>query len=447
MVSLLNASINDCNRVVPLGGRTRLVALFFGLALSIPALADNTPLTLAEAQRLAVLHSRQLPAQDAAIAGARDMAVAAAQLPDPVLKAGIDNLPLSGPDRFSLGNDFMTMRRIGVMQELTRSGKRQLRAERFEREAEKGRAVKTAALAAIERDTALAWLDRYYIEKMASVSSGLTAQASMEIDAASGAYRGGRGSQTDVLTARSALALVMDRNSELQRRVRNARTMLARWTGLDTDAPLAGQPAIDAIHLDPATLDTQLFHHPQVAILNRQQAIAQVEAKLAQANRTADWSVEVAFQQRGPAYANMVSVGVSLPLQWDRNKRQDRELAAKLGLVEQAKAERDELLREHVAETRIMIAEWENGRERHARYEHDLIPLAAERTAAVLATYRGGKASLGDVLASRRAEIDVRLQALQLQMDTARLWAQLNFLSPRVSDSAEPVTHVHLDAK
>ena len=42
------------------------------------------------------------------------MAIAAGQLPDPVLKFGVDNLPLSGPDRLSLSRDFMTMRRIDI---------------------------------------------------------------------------------------------------------------------------------------------------------------------------------------------------------------------------------------------------------------------------------------------------------------------------------------------
>ncbi|MGH6629444.1 MAG: TolC family protein, partial [Burkholderiales bacterium] len=59
-----------------------------------------------------------------------------------------------------------------------------------------------------------------------------------------------------------------------------------------------------------------------------------------------------------------------------------------------------------------------------------LVPLARERTQAVLAAYRGGKASLTDVLAARRNEIEVRMQALQLEIETARLWAQINFLLP-----------------
>ena len=64
------------------------------------------------------------------------------------------------------------------------------------------------------------------------------------------------------------------------------------------------------------------------------------------------------------------------------------------------------------------------------RYEREIIPLASRRSDAVVAAYRGGKSSQGDVLAARRAELEARLQALQLENETARLWAQLNFLIP-----------------
>ena len=147
-----------------------------------------------------------------------------------------------------------------------------------------------------------------------------------------------------------------------------------------------------------------------------------------QANKKSDWSVEVAFQQRGPAYSNMISVGVSIPFQWDQKNRQDRQVSSKLAMIDQAKSERDEMLRDHVAQTRIMINEWNNDRERAARYERDLVPLAAQRTSAGITAYTGGKTTLAEVLAARRNEIDVRLQALQLQADTAKIWAQLNFL-------------------
>lgn len=390
----------------------------------------QVPLTLAEAQRRAVERSRQLVAQDYAVTAAREMAVAAGQLPDPVATLGVNNLPVNGEDAFSLTRDFMTMRSVGVMQEFTRGEKRDARAERFEREAQKSLAMRTAGIATIQRDTALAWLDWYYAEATAKVVAEQSRQAQLEIEAAESVYRAGRGNLADILAARSALVLLDDRASEVGRKLRAAKIALARWIGNVEGTILAGKPTIDSIRLDPRTLDTDLGHHPQIAVLTSQEEVAAADVRVAQANKKADWSLALMYSQRGPAYSNMISVNVSVPLQWDQKNRQDREVAAKLAMLDQARAEREDVLRAHTAEVRAMIAEWENDRERFARYEREVLPLATERTQVTLAAYRGAKASIVDVLAARRGEVDVRMQALQLEMDTARLWAQLNFLLP-----------------
>ena len=409
---------------------TTLTAVLLGsLQWSITVAADSL-LTLPEAQRLAVARSRQLVAQDYAVTASREMAVAAGQLPDPVATLGINNLPINGPDQFSLTRDFMTMSSVGVMQEFTRTEKREARTERFEREAEESLAEKTASVAAIQRDTALAWLDRYYAEAMQAVISEQGREAQVEIEAAESGYRAGRGNLADVLAARGALILLDDRASEVGRKVSAAKITLARWIGNDADAPLAGKPAIDAIRLDPSTLETDLNHHPELAVLAKKEEVAVAEVRIAQTNKKTDWTVALMYSQRGPAYSNLISLNFSIPLQWDQKNRQDREVAAKLARLDQARAQREDMLRAHTAEVRAMLAEWENDRERHARYERDLLPLATERTQASLAAYRGAKASITDVLLARRSEIDVRLQALQLEMGAARLWAQLNFLFP-----------------
>ena len=127
-------------------------ALAIGLiAAAAPVAIGAAPLSLQEAQRRALERSRQLNAHDASVASSREMAHAAGQLPDPVLRLGLDNVPIDGADRFSLTRDFMTMRRVGVMQEVTGSEKRGLRREKFEREADKSLAEKEATTAAIQR--------------------------------------------------------------------------------------------------------------------------------------------------------------------------------------------------------------------------------------------------------------------------------------------------------
>lgn len=396
------------------------------------AIASETTntLSLEDAQRLAVDRSRQLVGEDAAVYASREMAISAAQNPDPVLRLGIENLPVDGSDSFSISRDFMTMRRIGVMQELTRDAKRQLRGERYEREADKGLAQKSETLANIQRNTALAWLDRYYAEAMVSLMAEQIKQMQLEINASESAYRAGRGTQTDLLAMRAERVALEDRASELNLKLRNAKTSLARWVGDAAETPLADKPPTDQVPLQHHTLETQLSNHPEIDVLQKQEALAATEAKLAQANKQSDWSVEVAYSQRGSQYSNMVSVGVSIPLQWDQKNRQDREVAAKLAMADQAHAEREEMLREHVAEVGAMINEWESTKERQDRVQHELLPLTSERTAAAMSAYRGGKASLNEVLSARRNETEVKLQEVQLEKEAARLWAQLTFLIP-----------------
>jgi outer membrane protein TolC len=358
------------------------------------------------------------------------MAIAAGQLPDPTIKAGINNLPVTGPDQFSLTRDFMTMRSIGVTQEFTREDKRKARAARFEREADAAQVGRTAELARLQRETAMAWLERHYVERMRDLLTEQHAEERLQVEAADAAYRGGRGAQADVFAARSAVALTDDRLMQIERRVLTARTRLARWVGEPADRPLGAPPGFNRVHLDSAQLDAQLDHHPQVAAMFAQEAVARAEVDIAQSNKRSDWSVELMYSQRGPAYSNMVSVNVSIPLQLGQKDRQDRELLARLSTVEQMRAQREEAVREHAAEIRGQLQQWQSNRDRLAHFDGTLVPLAADRTRAALAAYRGGSAPLGAVLEARRAEIETRAERIRLEAETAELWAQLEFLIP-----------------
>lgn len=414
----------------------RWIAATVATLMSMPAWAAE-PLTLREAQALAAGRSQQLIANGASIAASRQMAVAAAQLPDPVLKLGIENLPINGPDRLSLSRDFMTMRRIGLMQEWPREEKRRLRAERFEREAIRTEAERRLNLANIHRDTALAWLERHYVRQMRELVLRQMQETRLQVQAAESGFGTGRSSQADVFAARAAVALLEDRLSQIERQEKNTALMLARWVGPDAERPSAGAPAWQTSFLEHGRLEEHIQSHPDLVMLRAQVEQAQTEARLAQSNKQSDWSVEAGYSQRGPAYSNMVSLGVSIPLQWDQKSRQDRELAARLALVDEARARYEEMLRSHDAELRSLLNEWNNGKARVARYRDALIPLAGQRSEAALTAYRTGKADLAAALAARRDEVDVRMQALTIEMETARAWAQLNFLIPEHSLAAQ----------
>jgi len=412
------------------------IAVTLSLGAAAFGARAEAPLSFEQALHLAQDRSRQLVAQDAAASAAREMAVAAGQLPDPTVTAGINNLPIDGPDRFSVGRDFMTQRSIGVTQEFTRTDKREARAARFDREAEAAEAGRALALSNLQRDTAIAWLDRYYQEGMRDVLVMQRDEARLLIEAAEAAYRGGHGSQTDVFAARSSVAQIEDRIAQTDGQLASAKTQLARWVGDAATRPLADPPQTDAVRLKPTDLETRLEHHPQIAVMVGQEKMAEADAQLARANRRPDWSVQLMYSQRGSTFSNMVSLNVSVPVPWDRARRQDRELAAKLATVEQMRAEREDASRAHVAEALAMLQEWHSDRDRLSRYDASLLPLAEERKQAALAAYRGGSQPLSVALDARRNDIDTRIDRLRLEMETARLWAQLNYLIPVGHDLA-----------
>jgi len=405
-----------------------VAVLIFSLKASSWA-ADS--LTLVEAQRIAVGRSQQLVAQDALTTAAREQAVAAGQLPDPVLKLGIDNLPANGPDRLSLTRDFMTMRRIGVVQEIPRLEKRQLRAEKFERDARRVQAQRQSTLANVQQGTALAWLDRYYAQAQRDLLQEQIQETRLQVLTADVAFRTDRGSQAEVFAARAAVIGLQNRLIQIDGQLRSSGLALARWVGADVAERLpAGPPPWQSTPLQGDISSEYLDRHPNLLAISAEIDRAETDARLAQADKKADISVEASYAQRGPAFSNMLSIGVSIPLQWDPKNRQNRELAAKLAMVDEARARYEDMLRKNEAEVRSLLNEWQTGKERLVRYLDELIPTARQRSEATLTAYRIGKSDLAAALLARRDEIDVRMQALILEMETARSWAQLNFLIP-----------------
>lgn len=411
----------------------RRVRLFIcGVVAAGPvAWAQPAPLSLDEAVALAAAQSSRVSASQAQAEAARQLALAAGQRPDPVLKLGVNNLPVDGPDAWSLTRDFMTMRSVALMQELTRADKRQARVARATGEADAAAIGQRQLTADLQRDAALAWLERSFQQSMRELLVAQQIEAERQVQSAEAAYRGAKATQAEVFAARTELELLRDRIDQVDRMAAVATTQLGRWIGAAASRPAAARPVLAPPVWAQDNLAKHLAAHPQIAGAAQQVALAQADAEIARADRQADWSVELMFSQRGSAYSNMVSLNLSRPLQWDQTQRQDRELAARQSQVSRAAAERDDLLRAHEAEVRTMLQEWQSHVARLERYDARLLPLSRQRNEVALSAYRGGNSSLMAVLEARRAEIDTRIERLRIEMDIARLWAQLAFLESR----------------
>lgn len=400
-----------------------LAVALAALAVAGGALAQpRVPLTLAEAQRLALARSPQLASQAAMADASREMAVAAGELPDPQVFAGVENVALSGMDAWTL-REGMTMTRVGVMQEFPREQKRRLRTERAAKEAERIEVAAQADALAVRRETATAWLAAHFAQRVERAIAGQIAEAELQHTMAGAAYRAGRGSQADVLAAQASLIELRNRTIEAQLAARRARIALARYVGDDADRPLAEPPPLDALPR-PADELVAVDAQPEVRRVDAQAAVLDTESRLARANREPDWSVEVSYGMR---YNNpdMLSVMFRTSLPWSPGTRQDREYAAKLKERDATTAMREDTRRMRAAEVRQMLAEWDALMEQARRIRGELVPLARARTDATLASYRGGMGSLAMVLEARRGELEAEIALINTEQAAARSWAWL----------------------
>ena len=389
--------------------------------------AWSQPLTLAEALRLAGANAPSVSASDAAARGARELAVSAGQLPDPVLRAGIDNLPVDGPDAWSLDRDFMTMRRIGVMQEYVSTAKRAARMERGEREARRFDAEAQMSLAEVRSEVASAWYDRLFALKAEDIQLRLQDEIAMQRRATGAQISSGKASAADVLTIDALLIQAQDRVIAARRQQQVAAARLARWIGGDADRPPAGEPGLPTENDVLALREHDLHNIPHLRVLATQLDVAAAEVEVAEQNRTPNWSWEVSYAQRGPAYSNMISVGVSVPLPIGRADRQDREVAARLAQRDQVRDQIEDARRRHASEFTALRLEWQGLSERQRQLETALLPITRQRVEAVLASYGSGQQNLAAVLEARRAEVDARIQVLDLERESARIWARLRY--------------------
>ena len=414
----------------------RLLLLLLTLfAVNASCRAEEPALSLTEALAIAVRDSALLTAQRSAIDAAGEYTISARELPDPKVKLGIDNFPLDGADKYNLTRDFMTMRRIGVAQEFPRAEKRELKGRRAEHQLAREQAMLADTNATVRRDVAVLWMERYYAELMAKVVDEQYAEATLQRDALQAGVAASRTSFADRLSLQAALQMLLDRRADFDKQAVRAQAMLSRWLGEAAARPLA--PLSDTTASGPVPAHTHAYgaaiydpQHPHLQALERQIDIAQSEADLAKAATKPDWGLELSYAQRGPSYSNMLTFQVSIDLPLFADRRQNRETAARLAQVGQARALREDALRQHLAEVAAAQAEWNVAAARLKRFDDELLPLARDRARLALAAYRSGFGTLATVLEVRRIELDLRLQKLQLAAEQGRARAQLIYFLP-----------------
>src|SRR3546814_846379 len=176
----------------------------FVAAFGLPGAA--TGLTFDDALSLAQQQAPSLRAEASRLQAARSEAVAAGELPDPKLLLGLQNVPIEGAERWSLDEDGMTMRMVGLMQEVPNRGKRKARSDVAQASIQRAGASREVETLRVRLATAQAWIATHAVERKIRLFDQLFEENRLLAEAIRARIAGGRGQLTDSIAAKQQAA-------------------------------------------------------------------------------------------------------------------------------------------------------------------------------------------------------------------------------------------------
>jgi len=397
-----------------------LRAVALAAALLPAPWAVAAPFSLDQAIELAVQRSQMTRSAHAGALSAAEMARAAGQQADPMLNIGIDNLPVTGSNKFSTGAEDMTMKRIGIVQEWVSAEKRSAREAAAQATAGRESVMEKVAAAEARMQTAMAYVEAYYAGQALALTALNEMHAREELEAGKGRLATAAGSSGEVLGLLSAVGSAEDESGDMRQQQSTAAAGLQRWTGTTADELV--EPRLAVV----PTPDQFVTAHPSVVARQREIEVTRQEVQLTRLNRRPNWTYELSYGQR-QGRPDLMSFVVNIPLTLAPAERQDRETAAKQGLVDKAEAELEEVRRAAAGEYAALASQSARLQERIERFQAGVLTPLKQRTAATLAAYRSNQASLVMLFEARHAEVEAQRKLLTLQRDLAKAQAQLVF--------------------
>jgi cobalt-zinc-cadmium efflux system outer membrane protein len=385
----------------------------------------------------------------------------AAAWPDPMLMAGVQNLPLSGEEQraapgsaasMATGPDPMTMKMVGVTQTVPFPGKVALQRRVAEHEVAAAAATLDAARRGLVRDVKDSYYELAFVDRALEIVERNRGVLVSLIQVTETRYGAGAGGQQDVLKARveasrlaeMAVSLTEQRTAALARLNamldRPGETAVPRPAVPNAIARLAVSDSARDIRFVSASLGARAAGSPfpplgdlqdravrQSPELRAQQAMIAAQAaraELARKDVLPDIDVSLQYGQR-TGYPDMLTAAVSVPLPVQRHHRQDQLAKAAAAELASLEAERHAKQNQVRAEVARLASELERHRAQLALYVKAVLPQGRASLASATASYQVGRVEFLTVLDNQATLFTYETEYFRALTEFARTLAEL----------------------
>jgi len=397
-----------------------MLYLFWGIAPF--AFAQNRPLTLTEAEHLAINQSPELQRLNANSQALRQQSIADGQLPDPQLAAGTINVPT---DTFSFTQDEMTMVQVGL----------QMKSQQTRALAKTELIKITEQKLTLIRTVREVWLELYYWSQALHTLKTNESLYKELLQVTESQYSTGKINQTDVVQVQLELSKLKNQIIQNKQQIAILKAQLGRWIGMNNvNRPLALSmprwPALPSM----AKLQDSLMKHPLLQADAANIKASSFEVAYAKEQYKPGWQLGVGYGLRqgrmpdGTPRSDMLTAQVTMDLPFFTANRQDRQLNASLNKLNATQMDRHIHYRDLLQSLNVQYTTWKHLLEREHLYNQQLIPDSKQNAKAALLAYQNATTELTTVLRAYSSELTIQLEHIQLQVERLKAHATLLYL-------------------
>ncbi|MDI3326195.1 TolC family protein [Pontibacterium granulatum] len=425
--------------------------LLSGVTIS-SAVADsnrNAPLTLEKALSFAIENDAWLSGSRYVQQATEAMSESAYQLPDPKFSVALANLPT---DTLDFDQEAMTQLVFGVSQKYPRGDTRRLKRQQLQQQSERQPFMRQERKAKLKLTITQLWLDAYLARQSVSLIEQDLALFDQLVDISLASYSTvmGRTRQQDLIKAQLEKTRIEDRLTKLRLMQEMKEQKLLEWlTPSLTDysvqdnnfsvyAPELPQlnskyaAASKGDSFSKSELANHLVRHPSVRKLDKSIDAAGTSVKLAKQKYKPEWGVSASYGYRGDDLsgrdrADLFSAGVTVSMPLFSSVKQDKEVEAAIASQEKLKTDRSLMLKKMLAGFHSARTQLERLDQRQQLYQNKLLPQAGQQAQAALNAYESDTGSFTEVVRTRIAELNARIDYLEIKVKQQKQIAQLNY--------------------
>ena len=403
------------------------ILLLFGFSSALCA-EETLSLSLQEAEALALGSE---PGRDSLLASAdalQELSVAAGQLADPKLRAGLANFPFESG---GFSTEGMTQVQLGIRQAFPAGNTRKVNTRKFQ-----ALALEQLENAGTrERDVISAvrelWLENYYWISTQKLVEETRPFFKDLLTVTTDLYAVGMKDQQDVLRAELELSRLDDRLININKQVSQAQAKLSKWIGINAFRPL--EPTLPNWSKLPTqdSLQQTLRSHPALNAASARIKAQDANIDLAKASYKPAWAVDLGYAYRdgllptGQSRSDFISLGISVDLPLFKKNRQDRKLAAAVSQRRSASESHKDLLRYLSSQIDTEYARWESLNRRIDLYNDMLLIQTNQQTELAMQAYQNNTGDFAEVMRAYIANLNTQIDYQRLQIERAQSYAQL----------------------